>query len=208
MRKTIFIQIQIIALHISIVFSQVDSLFNRKEGLYLDYIQFRENKPILKSQIISNIDTAQLDFFTKLTFQKEIKFYAVNEELKNISPKELWGYFQNNTLYINYQNVFYKVPVLGAISYFIGVEEVTYYTSVGVGYPYTMGGVPIRSKEMREFLLDYYTGKVYPFTIEQLEILLQQDEKIYKEFSQLSRRQKKKKYSYYIRVFNETHPIY
>lgn len=191
--------------------AQSDSVFQRREGLYLDYIQFRENKPIQKYQIITSIDTNQLDFFTKVVSQKEIIFYTPSHEKRSISPLDLWGYFQNNILYINYNNTFYKVPVLGAISYFIGIQEVTYYTGMGVGvgmgYPYGMGTVPVKAKEMKEFLLDYYTGKVYPFSIEQLEELLKPDETIYKEFSQLSRRQKKKKYSYYIRLYNEKHKV-
>lgn len=190
--------------------AQNDSIVERKEGIYLDYLQFRENKPITKQRIITDIDTGQLDFFTKLVSQKQIKLLSMKKDTIIISPKDLWGYFQNNILYINYNNDFYKVPVLGAISYFIGIQEVTYYSNmgIGVGYPYGMGaGMPVKTKEMKDFLLDYHTGKVYPFSIEQLEELLKKDEEIYKEFSQLSRKQKRKKYSYYIRKFNEKHPV-
>lgn len=194
---------------IQILFSQTDSALIRKEGLYLDYIQFRENKPITKQHIKTDIDTSQLDFFTKVVSQKQITIITPNGEQK-LFPKELWGYYQNGILYIYYDNAFYKVPVLGAISYFIGTQEVTYYTGVGMGmgYPYGMGGgVPVKTREVKDFLLDYYTGKVYPFSIEQLEELFKIDNEIYNEFTQLSRKQKKKKYSYYIRKFNEKHPI-
>lgn len=186
-------------------FSQSDSTFVRKEGLYLNFDQFKKNQPISKSQIITKIDTSQLDFFTKVVMQKEIKIFDENQQEKIISPKDLWGYFQNGILYIYFDNAFYKVPVLGAISYFIGTQEVVYYTGMGmgVGYPYGVAGVPVKTREMKEFLLDYFTGKVYPFSIENLETLLQKDESIYNEFNALSYRQKKKKYSYYIRKFND-----
>lgn len=207
MNKFIFIHLWW-GIVISGMAQQVDSSFHRKEGLYLDYIQFKENNPILKSQIISPLDTSQIDYFTKLVSQKEIKLYTKNGEITQIYPRELWGYFQNGILYINYEGTFYKVPVLGAISYFIGMQDVTYYTSGGIGYyPYTIGSVPVRTKERRDFLLDYYTGEVYPFSIHQLEQLLKRDDELYKEFSQLKIGQKKKKYSYYIRLFNEKHPI-
>lgn len=190
-------------------FGQNDSaLVERKEGLYLDYLPFRENRPITKPQIITNIDTAQLDFFTKVVSQKEILIRTPSGTEEKIFSKDLWGYFQNSILYIYYDNAFYKVPVLGAISYFIGTQEVTYYSGVGIGYPYGMAGVPVKTRELKEFLLDYYTGKVYPFSIEQLEELLKKDAEIYNAFIQLSRKQKKKKYSYYIRLFNEKHPIH
>lgn len=190
-------------------FAQQDSMeYQRKEGLYLDYIQFRENKPIVKSRIKTQIDTNQLDFFTKIVQQKEIHFVNLLGQEYSVLSKDLWGYFQNGILYINYEGIFYKVPVLGSISYFIGTQEVTYYSTIGMGYSYGMGSVmPVRTREMKDFLLDYETGKVYPFSIEQLEELFKRDNEIYQEFSQLSRRQKKKKYRYYIRLFNEKHKI-
>lgn len=192
------------------LFAQSDSTeFQRKEGLYLDYIQFRENKPIVKSRIKTQIDTNQLDFFTKVVQQNQIHFVNSSGQEYTVLSKDLWGYFQNGILYINYEGTFYKVPVLGSISYFIGTQEVTYYSTIGMGYPYGIGGaVPVKTREMKDFLLDYETGKVYPFSIEQLEELFKRDNEIYQEFSQLSRKQKKKKYSYYIRLFNEKHKVY
>lgn len=189
-------------------FGQNDSVwFERKEGLYLDYLQFRENRPITKPQIITNIDTSQLDFFTKVVSQKEILIMTPSGTEEKIFSKDLWGYFQNGILYIYYDNAFYKVPVLGAISYFIGTQEITYYSGVGWGYPYGMVGVPVKTRELKDFLMDYYTGKIYPFSIEQLEELLKKDAEIYSEFTRLSRKQKKNKYKYYIRLFNEKHPV-
>ncbi|GIV29616.1 MAG: hypothetical protein KatS3mg028_0682 [Bacteroidia bacterium] len=178
-----------------LLFSQNDTAYERKEGLYLDYIQFRENHPVVKAKIVTSIDTNQLDFFTKVVSQKQIVIASANGGTVAVSPQNLWGYFQNKILYIYYDNAFYKVPVLGAISYFIGTQEVTYYSNVGigVGYPYGMGGVPVKTREMKDFLLDYYTGKVYPFSIEQLEELFKKDEGIYQQFTQLSRKEKRKK---------------
>ncbi|GIV26427.1 MAG: hypothetical protein KatS3mg027_0241 [Bacteroidia bacterium] len=199
----------LILLYHSLFFhAQQDSIVeSRKEGLYLDYLQFRENRPITKSQIITSIDTAQLDFFTKVVSQKEILIMTPLGTEEKISPKDLWGYFQNGILYIYYDNAFYKVPVLGAISYFIGTQEVTYYSGVGWGYPYGMAGVPVKTREIKDFLMDYYTGKVYPFSLDQLEELFKKDPAIYNEFTQLSRKQKKNKYRYYIRLFNEKYPV-
>ncbi len=186
------------------------NIFIYKEGVYLDYLQFRENKPIPKEKIVSDIDTSQLDFFTKIISKKSIQFYDVNGQVQQVEPSAVWGYYQNEILFINYKNTFYKVPVIGSICYFIGTEEVTYYSSYGMGmsmgYPYGMN-VPMKVKETREFLMDYYTGNIYLFSIEQLEEMLKADPALYTEFSNLSKRLKKKRYSYYIRLFNEKHSI-
>lgn len=190
------------------IFAQSDSVQERSEGLYLDYIQFRNNQPIKKIQIITDIDTSQLDFFTKLVAQKEITIKSLDGNIRKLLSKDLWGYYQNDNLYIYIDNDFYKVPVLGAISYFIGTQEVTYYSGMGMGYPYGMGGgIPVKTREMKELLLDYYTGKVYPFSMDNLEELLKRDSDIYNQFIQLSNKQKKKKYTYYIRMFNEKHKV-
>jgi hypothetical protein len=105
--------------------------------------------------------------------------------------------------------VFYRVPVFGSISYFAGVVEVTgYYTGVydpmyGMG-----GGRAVKTKELNEFLLSYYDGKVINFDMDQLEKLISNDEVVYKEYKSLSRRKRRKQVTHFVRMYNDRHPVY
>ena len=178
------------------------------EGLYFTNNDHRYNKSVSKENINTNINKDQIDFYYKLTSTPKIE-YSLDGKTYSIEPSNIWGFVQNGTLFVNYKSVFYRVPVFGAISYFAGVVEVTgYYTGVydpmfGVG-----GGRAIKTKEVNEFIVSYYDGKVIPFDMDYLDLLLSTDETVYKEYKSLSRRQRKKQVTRYIRKFNEKHPVY
>lgn len=193
--------------------SQTDSVlvtelapFN--DGLYLTHSDHRHNKPIPKQDIVTKINKDQVDFFYKVTSEKTLEYLANGASL-TIDPKTIWGFVQNHVLFINYKGVFYRVPVFGSISYFVGVIEVTgYYTGVydpmyGMG-----GGRAIKTKELSEFILNYYEGKVYPFEMDLLDKLLSTDEVVYKEFKSLSRRKRQKQVTRFIRMYNDRHPVH
>jgi len=65
-----------------------------------------------------------------------------------------------------------------------------------------------QSKEMRQYILDFDTGKIYQYNVQSFEVLLMRDIKLFDEFNQLKRRKKKKMLFFYIRKFNERNPLY
>jgi hypothetical protein len=180
-----------------------------KEGLFLSYEDFRHNKSIPKTDIQSPIKKEQLDFLTKVTEQDSIVFVAGGAKVKT-ATKKIWGFYQNNTLFVNYENNFYRVPVFGAICYLVATVE-TYYNN-GFYDPFfnnSMGvGTTTPTKEIRDFLMDFQDGKVIPFSMEKVESLLQKNKSVYDEFMKLKKRQRKEQVSRYIRKFNEAQTIY
>lgn len=178
------------------------------DGLYLTHNDHRYNKAISKEYIVTNINKDQVDFYSKVTNTPKIE-YQVGGTTYTVDPVNIWGFVQNKTLFINYKGVFYRVPVFGSISYFAGIVEVTgYYT--GVYDPmYGMGtGRAVRTKELNEFIVSYYDGKVVGFDMDYLEKLLSTDEVVYKEYKSLSRRKRKKQVTRFIRMYNERHPVH
>src|SRR3954462_5921693 len=100
------------------IFAQVDSISASAlpklvDGIYLTYQDFRNYKPVTKEQIYSKIDKSQLEFVGKVMFEEKVTFTR-NDSLVTIPTKIAWGFFQNNTLYINYKEEFYRVPVFGS----------------------------------------------------------------------------------------------
>lgn len=193
--------------------SQTDSVLVTElnffsDGLYLTNNDHRHNAAITKDKIITSINKDQVDFFYKLTSGNKIE-YLRDGNTTPLDPTTVWGFVQNKTLFVNFKGVFYRVPVFGAISYFAGVIEVTgYYTGIydpmyGMG-----GGRPVKTKEINEFLVSYYNGKVIPFDLDQLDALLKTDETVYKEYKSLSRRKRRKQITRFIRMYNDRHPVY
>ena len=183
--------------------------FRLYEGLYLNYQEFRVNWPIPKEQIITTIDKDQLDFYSKLIQQDIIEYKERDGSITKIQSNRVWGYCQNNIIFINLDKNFFRIPIFGAISNFLGTVEVA---SISQGYdPFMnapMNSTQTRTREIRQFLLDFYSGEVSPFGIEKTEDLLKRDESIYKEYMALSKKNKKELATKYIRMYNEKHPVY
>lgn len=184
--------------------------FRLYEGLYLSYQDFRYNWPIPKEKISTKINKDQLDFYSKLVEEQEMIDYTERDGAEaKVKTEKVWGYCQNNMIYINQDNNFFRIPVFGAVSNFIGTVEVVGYSP---GYDPFMNA-PINStaaktREIRQYLFDFYSGEIVQFSIEKLEEFLKRDEVIYKEFSALNKKKKKEFATKYIRMYNEKHAVY
>lgn len=176
-----------------------------RDGIYLTYQDFRRDNAIRKEDVITNLDKEQLELMGKLMNEEQLTFRR-NGQQQSVDPRTIWGFFQNKTLYVNYKEEFYRVPVFGSICYL--VASVTVYSSgfydPMIGYP--MGGA--RSKEIREFVMNFYDGMVLEFKADRVEELLSRDAELYKEFRDLSRRQRKEQIYRYVRKYNDRHPAY
>lgn len=183
--------------------------FRLYEGIYASYQEFRFNWPIDKDKIITKIPKEQLDFFSKLTEYDVIEYKERDGSIVQIKSDKIWGYCQNNVVFIFQDNSFFRIPVFGAISNFIGTVEVTNYTN---GYnPYTQAPItstPYKTKEIRQYMFDFYSGEITQFSIEKLEEYLKRDSILYTEFKALNRKKKKSEAFKYLRLYNEKHPVY
>lgn len=179
------------------------------EGLYLNYQEFRVNWPIPKEKIITTIHKDQLDFYSKLIEEEFIVYKERDGNISKIRSNRVWGYCQNNAIYINLDKNFFRIPIFGAISNFLGTVEVV---SISQGYdPFMnapMNSTQSRTREIRQFLLEFYSGEVFPFSVEKIEELLKRDDAIYKEYMALSKKKKKEFATKYIRMYNEKHVVY
>src|ERR1043166_2749565 len=137
-------------------YSQADSLvcdetFKIPEGIYPGWADFRKQHPIKKEQIDSPFDKNHLDFFSKTMKESKITFSG-NGGKSAMDTKNIWGFYQNGSLYLNYAGEFYRVPTFGSISYFIAQVEVInpnygYYTP-----GYGMTNTAYKTVEIRNFL--------------------------------------------------------
>jgi len=177
----------------------------RPDGIYLSYTDFRRNQFVSKDQIVSDKNKEQLDFVGKVLEQGKFS-YNKGSTLINAESADVWGFYQNKTLYINFKNEFFRVPVFGSICYLVATVLV-----VNNGFYDPMFGYGVnanRAREVREFIINYYDGYVSEFTVEKAELLISRDAAIYSEYKNLSRRGRKEQLNRYIRKYNDAHPVY
>lgn len=190
--------------------SQSDSAMLRPEqrmpdGVYLTYNDFRYSRPILKEQIVSDIDKDQQEFLGKVMWEERFSFKR-NDSVIVCDSRTAWGFMQNNTLYVFYRDDFYRVPVFGSISYL--VANVTILNSGFYDARFGTSSGAVASREIREFLMDFYDGQVQELNTGNFEPLVSRDKELYKEYKKLSRRAQRDEMYRFVRKYNERNPVY
>jgi hypothetical protein len=204
------------------LFSQVDSTKNRikyntgfkfTEGFYLNFEQVKNNIPIPKSRIISTFDYDDPDFFDKVLTKNKIYYFDNIGNKNELNSANIWGYSRNGALFIKMEDGFYRITLIGSICHFVATHT-TYanaYGSPNYYNPYMdpyMNGSSYPNTEMRQYILDFATGRVLDYNIEGMEVVLMSDAVLHDEYMALSKRKKKQMMFVYIRKFNEKNPLY
>ncbi|MCK5821684.1 MAG: hypothetical protein KAH17_07355 [Bacteroidales bacterium] len=224
MQKSIFI---ILFLVFSLSLSgQSDSLIRVKytpefrfhDGIFLHFNQVKNNKPIPASLISSNTDPYDMNFFKNLVEEKNIVYFDAFGSQNEVSTDNIWGFAQDGKLYINYNGEFNRIPIIGRIGHFIA--DITVYESFNDPYrsdyssyyynsysnrPYNR---PSRSKEMRQYIVNFETGQVLDYERAEVKVILMEDPELFDEFSGLRKRKQKDLMFFFIRRYNEKHPLF
>ena len=174
------------------------------DAVYLTYEDFRHSRPVRKEELVSQYDKEQLDFLNRALQEETFEFERDGIRQK-VRSEGVFGFVQNSTLYLNYNARFYRVPVFGAISYFVAsvVVRNTFYDP-RFGYP----SGTTTTTELREFVMNFYDGKTEDLTVQKAEELLSRDPALYADFRKLRRRRQREEMYRYIRLYNERHPVY
>ena len=193
-------------------------LFN--DGLYLNFGQVRNNAPVPAIRIISSDDPFDHNFYRNLVKNKTIGYFDAFGAQHEVQTIQIWGYSQDGKLYVQYNDEFNRIPIIGRVCHFIADVTIVnsyydpyYYDYYNYGrynpyyhrsnYPRTT-----RSKEMRQYLLDFETGKVMPFDRSAVQAMLMEDPELYDEFMSLKKKKQNELLFFFIRRLNEKNPVY
>lgn len=203
------------------IFNNLDSVQYSKnyafnDGIYLSYSDFRKTYAIPKSILLTGIEKNQLEFYNKLINERDSIVYRFGNGIRVALVDSIWGYCQNNVLYINLEGSFCRMSVFGNISHFIGSINVTAFNENGQFYDPSKqnggnsitGGATLKTKQTNEFVFDFYSGNVEIADVSSLENILKRDYLLYTQFMLLSKRQKKNKMYEFLKAYNIKHPVY
>ncbi|MBE9466821.1 MAG: hypothetical protein IMY72_00710 [Bacteroidetes bacterium] len=222
MKKISFIKYLIICIfvNITVLNAQNDTTklvkytpnFKFRDGIYLNFLQLKQNRPIPKSKIISNINYHNINFFDKLLLNKKIEYIDKYRLKQEVLTNKIWGYCRNGTLYINWGNDFNRIPIIGSICHF--VATITVYENRYNPYSYYHNNYyntepSSRSNvETNQYVLDFETGKILEYTCKNILIQLMKDEILYDEYNSLRKKKQKQLKFIYLRKYNKKHPLY
>jgi hypothetical protein len=211
----------ILFLHYIVLFGQIDSSklvkytteFRFSDGLFVNFEQVKNNKPILKSKILSSVDMEADDFFNNILKEKVLYYFDAYGIKQDIKVNKIWGYSKNGSLFIRVGEDFSRISYIGSICHFIAnvtTYDNRYYDPFYANSYYNRYGVSpnTSSSEMKQFIINLKTGEVLDFEVKNVEAFLMRDPTLYDEYIQLRSRKKDQLKFLYIRKFNERNPLY
>lgn len=210
--------------------------FRFRDGIYLNFEQVKANDPIPKAKLLTSTDYNDREFFKKLIESGKIYYYDNMGIRQEVVTNDIWGYSRNGILYIQVQENFFRITFVGSICHFVAditTYDPRYYNSpygyydpyysyyspysmypgYGYGSYYPGSYYPYRQSnyarsEVKQYLIEFETGKIMEFDMQNTEMLLMKDPQLYEEYVQLPRKKRKDLMFVYIRKFNEKNPLY
>lgn len=198
--------------------------FRFSEGLYLNFDQVKQNRPVPKSGIITTVPYDDPDFYDRILREKVIGVFDNLGTKQEVSTRNIWGYSRNGVLYVNLNEGYYRITVVGTICHFVASLTTysnsynPYYSAYGYPYygnsyynPYNPYYSPYNNtsnSEMRQYLLDFKNGNILDYEVESLKVLLMADPELHDEYASLGKKKQKQMKFLYIRKFNERNPLY
>lgn len=191
-----------------------------QDGIYLNFNQVKGNKAIPSSRISSNTDPYDMNFYKNLIEQDQITYFDEFGAQKQVKTETIWGFAQDGKLFINYNGEFNRIPIVGKIGHFISDITVyesfydpyyrDYYDNFSYRNSYYNRGYPrtSRSKEMRQYLVNFETGEVNSYDLDEVKAIIIEDPELYDEFTSMKKRKQKDLMFFFIRRYNEKHPLY
>lgn len=190
-----------------------------RNGLFLNFGQVKNNSPIPSARIVSNKDPGDFNFFRDLVEENTIAYFDEYGSREEVKTSNIWGFAQGGNLFINYNGEFNRIPIIGRVCHFIAdvtvyesyYDDPFYYDRYDYYYnpyyyrPYNRMS---RSKEMRQYIMRFDTGEVLPYDREAIKVILMEDPELYEEYNNLRKRKQRDLMFFFLRRFNEKHPIY
>ncbi|UCG28181.1 MAG: hypothetical protein JSV24_02140 [Bacteroidales bacterium] len=191
--------------------------FRFKEGIFLYFDQVKENNPVPKARILTPVSLNDKEFFRKILVKDVLYFYDDFGTRQEVKTDNIWGYSRNGILYIQVSGDFHRIAIFGGISHFVAnitTHENRYYDPYYYRYNYyDYYYYPSRSStysktEMKQFILEFDSGKIMEYNVNSVELSLMKDPELHDQYMSLGKRKKKQMKFMYIRNFNERNPVY
>jgi len=178
------------------------------EGIFISFNQVLLNKPLSFERVVSGNKNDD-NWYDNLFKSDKIVFLDDFGVHQTIKTNQIWGYCRNGALYVYYYNDFYRVPYIGRISHYVATQTVRVDNYYDPYYGYNTAMMPTyETNNLVQNIIDFESGKTYPFTLETVQAFISKDSLLFNEFNLLKKNKKKQMMFLYIRRYNERNPLY
>lgn len=174
-----------------------------REGIYMEFQEFRDDHPSVPLERVRDAQGSPVNDLRRTT--GKLTWQPDTGAARSIDLARIWGFCQNDVVYVGTGNGFYRIGLMGALSHLV-VEE-TYRDWDPYMYGYPMGGVT-RTVLVQQ-LLDMSNGNFLPFNASGMDKALLGDPVLSEEFRALPKKQRNSDEVLFrfLRMYNDRHPL-
>ncbi len=183
--------------------------FRFKDGIYLNYEEFKNNAPSVTKYRIIDSDGLWNEQVDKKLVVKRIEYKDSEGRKKVLKRKDIWGISYDGQPYYLKRKQLHKILKVGSIMY-IYIPSLNY-PDVNSVYESPRGQMPIATDffDITKNLIDFHSGEFYSYTPQDFEYLIRDDAELYESYLSLpGHNAKKHNILKYLQEYNERHPIY
>lgn len=172
-----------------------------RDGIYKDFAAFRNNSPTVPiGELRDDQGTPVTDIrrvVSKLYWQPQ------NGAKQAVRMADLWGFCQNDAVYVHAGNGFYRIGLMGSLAHMIYEQTVRDWDP----YMYRYGSMT-RTYVVQQ-MLDMHTGRFVPFNAAGMDAALQNDQVLLEEFRALKKKQRNSNEVLFrfMKLYNDRHPL-
>ena len=174
-----------------------------RAGIYTDFAAFRNNAPTVPLDRLRDAQGLPVADIRRVS--GKLQWQPDSGAMQTMDLRTIWGFCQNDVVYIGTSNGFYRIGLMGSLSHL--VVEQTYRDWDPYMYGYPMGGVT-RTVLVQQ-LLDMRTGRYLPFNASGMDEALQHDNVLSEEFRALPKKQRNSTEALFrfLRMYNDRNPL-
>ncbi len=169
------------------------------DGIYLDFNAFRYNRPTVPMERLRDDQGMPISDIRKVVS----KLYMLKEDgtREAIRMHQLWGFCQNDVVYVQAGNGFYRIGLMGTLAHMM------YERTVREWDPYLYRGGTMQRTYVVQQMLDMRTGEFLPFNAAGMDHALRHDPVLQEEFRALPKKQRNSDEALFrfLRVYNDRH---
>lgn len=202
---TFFVMFLLLLCPVRSAHAQVDYFagMDLREGVYADFHAFRNNQPTVLLERLRDGQGLPVSDIRRVS--GKLYWQPDTGARQVVDLRAIWGFCQNDVVYIGTGNGFYRIGLMGSLSHL--VVEQTYRDWDPYMYGYPMGGVT-RTVLVQQ-LLDMNTGRYLPFNASGMDEALQHDRVLSEEFRALPKKQRNSTEALFrfLRMYNDRNPL-
>ncbi|AHM63482.1 hypothetical protein D770_26195 [Flammeovirgaceae bacterium 311] len=171
-----------------------------REGLYLTYADFINNKPAVALDAIENIESfVALQKGSERIEAPRLIYFMENDEMKSVASNEIWGLCAFDTPYVFDEKNFYKLEILGAIMKFNNSDHKLWNEKPG------LPGQNVATVKLPKYIV-YQTGEVISEK-KDVEKAFSTDSEFFSEYKNSLESDSSPTLDTYIISFNKRNPV-